>query len=172
MTRRARLRSLVDNEANVSRPDSIRGRLATCAKSAAVALLHVNAAGCSERLVDHGRPRIETTEAVDRPRPEPVIDGTQLLRRSSTTPRWKSKRSSRSRNGWAVRPMTSFQPGTSVVIEDGPLHGVRGTVLATDNRQCVIVAVNLLRCSIAVELDPDSVRIENPDAPVPKLIFH
>jgi transcription antitermination factor NusG len=62
-----------------------------------------------------------------------------------------------------VRPMNSFRPGTSVVIEDGPLQGVRGTVVGMDDKQYLIVSVSLLRRSIAIELDPSWVRIEKPD---------
>ena len=65
-----------------------------------------------------------------------------------------------------------FELGTPVVIEDGPFEGVRAIVLGLDARQILIVAVTLLRRTIAVELDPAWVRIENLDRIAPKPFAH
>jgi hypothetical protein len=65
-----------------------------------------------------------------------------------------------------------FELGTPVVIEDGPLEGVRAISLGLDARQLLIVAVTLRRQTVAVQLDPNWVRIECPDRPVPAPAAH
>ena len=54
---------------------------------------------------------------------------------------------------------TIFEPGTSVVLDEGPLAGLRGTVLGVDENQRLIVSVALLRGVIPVAVDPSGVRI-------------
>ena len=54
----------------------------------------------------------------------------------------------------------SLEPGTQVVVEDGPLFGVRGTVLGIDEDDRVIVSVLLLRGVMAFAIDAAAVRIE------------
>jgi hypothetical protein len=68
---------------------------------------------------------------------------------------------------WRPNPLAGLVLGTSVVIEDGVLQGLRGVVLGIDRRERVIVAITLLRCVIAVELEPDGVRIERPPVCAP-----
>ena len=54
----------------------------------------------------------------------------------------------------------SLEPGTQIVVEDGPLYGVRGTVLGVDEDDRVIVSVLLLRGVMAFAIDAAAVRIE------------
>jgi transcription antitermination factor NusG len=54
----------------------------------------------------------------------------------------------------------SLEPGTQVVVEDGALYGVRGTVLGVDEDDRVIVSVMLLRGVMAFAIDAAAVRIE------------
>ena len=65
-----------------------------------------------------------------------------------------------------------FEFGMPVVIEDGPLQGLRAMVLGVDARQLLIVAVTLLHRTIAVELDPGWVDIEDPGRPMAKPRVH
>jgi transcription antitermination factor NusG len=55
----------------------------------------------------------------------------------------------------------SLEPGTRIVVEDGPLYGVRGTVLSVDEDDRVIVSVLLLRGVMAFAIDAAAVRIES-----------
>jgi transcription antitermination factor NusG len=48
--------------------------------------------------------------------------------------------------------------GSAVYIESGPLAGVEGVVTNTDKVYRLIVSVNLLKRSVAVEIDRDWVR--------------
>jgi transcriptional antiterminator NusG len=61
-------------------------------------------------------------------------------------------------SGQAVWPVASFEPGTPVFIETGPLGGLSGTVLGMNDKHYLIVSISLLQRSIAVELDPRWVR--------------
>jgi transcriptional antiterminator NusG len=53
-----------------------------------------------------------------------------------------------------AKPHSYFAPGQRVLIREGPLRGVEGNIAQTGNRQCLVVSVSLLRCSIAVEAEP------------------
>lgn len=66
----------------------------------------------------------------------------------------------------------AFEPGSPVVIDDGPLQGMRGTVLGVDDNESVFVAVALLRGWVAVELDADWVRVEESMMPAPRALTH
>jgi len=70
---------------------------------------------------------------------------------------------------WRANPLAGFVLGTPVVIEDGLLQGLRGMVLGIDANERLIVAVTLLHRAIAVELDPDLVRIERAAAGRPRV---
>jgi hypothetical protein len=59
----------------------------------------------------------------------------------------------------------SLEPGTQIVVEDGLLYGVRGTVLGVDADDRVIVSVLLLRGAMAFAIDAAAVRVEGPVAP-------
>jgi transcription antitermination factor NusG len=62
-------------------------------------------------------------------------------------------------SGQTMLPLPMYQPGNVVVVEDGPLRGVSGTVLGIDDKEYLIVSITLLQRSIAVELDPRWVRL-------------
>jgi hypothetical protein len=51
-------------------------------------------------------------------------------------------------------------PGTPVVVGEGPLQGLRGTILGMYENGRVIVAVTLLRTEPPVELDPTDIYVE------------
>jgi transcription antitermination factor NusG len=54
-----------------------------------------------------------------------------------------------------------FEPGTSIVVGEGPLQGLRGTVLGIDESHRLVVAVALLRGLIPVALDPTGVYVDD-----------
>lgn len=56
-----------------------------------------------------------------------------------------------------VRPWPHLKPGDRVRIEDGPLRGVEGTLLREKDSLRLVLGVELLQRSIAVELEPESV---------------
>jgi transcriptional antiterminator NusG len=57
-------------------------------------------------------------------------------------------------SGLPVVPVASMLPGDPVTIVGGPLRGLRGTVLAVDDKRYLVVSITLLRRSIAVGVDP------------------
>jgi hypothetical protein len=65
-----------------------------------------------------------------------------------------------------------FEPGASVVIDEGILQGVRATVLGVAGRQRIVVAITLWHGLTAVELDCCSVRIDEPAAPLVHMSAH
>jgi transcription termination/antitermination protein NusG len=56
-----------------------------------------------------------------------------------------------------LRPWPHLQPGDRVAVERGPLRGVEGVLLREKSILCLIVGVELLQRSIAVELEPDMI---------------
>src|SRR6266852_648768 len=56
-----------------------------------------------------------------------------------------------------VRPWPYLKPGDRVCVERGPLQGVKGTLLREKGSFQLVIAVELLQRSIAVELEPDMV---------------
>jgi transcription antitermination factor NusG len=64
-------------------------------------------------------------------------------------------------SGLPARPCSCPVPGERVRVERGPLCGVRGTVLRTKRTTSIVVSVEILRRSVAVEVHSDHVR---PDA--------
>jgi hypothetical protein len=64
-----------------------------------------------------------------------------------------------------------FEPETSIVLGDGPLQGVRGTVLGVDESHQLIVAVTLQRGFILVKLDPARA-FGNHDITIAPLVTH
>jgi len=56
-----------------------------------------------------------------------------------------------------VRPWPHLKPGDRVRIEDGPLRGVEGTLLKEKDSLRLVLGVELLQRSIAVELEPESI---------------
>ena len=56
-----------------------------------------------------------------------------------------------------VKPWPYLKAGDRVRVERGPLRGVEGTLLKEKDNYRLVVGVELLQRSIAVELDPDLV---------------
>lgn len=61
-------------------------------------------------------------------------------------------------SGFTVQPWPFLGVGSDVYIESGPLTGVEGVIASTDKGYRLIVSVNLLGRSVAVEVDRESVR--------------
>lgn len=62
------------------------------------------------------------------------------------------------RSGLAAQPWPFLSVGSRVCIEAGPLAGVEGIITSTDKTFRLIVSVNLLQRSVAVEIDRDWAR--------------
>jgi transcription antitermination factor NusG len=60
-------------------------------------------------------------------------------------------------SGRPIRPWPFLSAGQPVVIERGPLAGLRGTVLRERDAWRVIVSVDALQRSVSVEIDRDAV---------------
>lgn len=54
-------------------------------------------------------------------------------------------------------PWPYLRTGDRVRIEDGPLRGVEGTLLRQSGKLRLVLSVEMLQRSVAVEIDPDSV---------------
>lgn len=57
------------------------------------------------------------------------------------------------RSGLAAQPWPSLRNGSKVRIEEGPLSGLEGMVTSTEKVCRLVVSVNLLQRSVAVEID-------------------
>jgi hypothetical protein len=64
-----------------------------------------------------------------------------------------------------------FSCGTPIVVGDGPLQGVRGTVLGLDAHDRLIVALTLLCGLTAVTIHPDLVLVD-PELVAAPLVVH
>jgi transcription antitermination factor NusG len=62
------------------------------------------------------------------------------------------------RSGLGAQPWPFLQVGSKVYIERGPLAGVEGIILSTDKTYRLVVSVNLLQRSVAVEIDREWAR--------------
>jgi hypothetical protein len=62
--------------------------------------------------------------------------------------------------GFSQFTWRTLAPGTPVMVGDGPLQGLRGTILGTYENGRVIVAVTLLRSEPPVELDPTEICVD------------
>ena len=62
------------------------------------------------------------------------------------------------RSGLAAHPWPFLQVGSKVYIERGPLTGLEGIIANTDKVYRLIVSVNLLQRSVAVEIDREWAR--------------
>ncbi|MBZ5586328.1 MAG: hypothetical protein LAQ30_29905 [Acidobacteriia bacterium] len=62
------------------------------------------------------------------------------------------------RSGLAAQPWPFLQVGAKVYIERGPLAGVEGIIANTDKVYRLVVSVNLLQRSVAVEVDREWAR--------------
>jgi len=56
-----------------------------------------------------------------------------------------------------VRPWPFLKPGDRVRVERGPLRGLEGTLLEEKDTLQLVVSVQMLQRSLAVELEPDSI---------------
>jgi transcription antitermination factor NusG len=56
-----------------------------------------------------------------------------------------------------VSPWPYLKPGDLVRIDQGPLSGIQGTLLREKNSLRLVIGVELLQRSIAVELDPEMI---------------
>ena len=61
-------------------------------------------------------------------------------------------------SGVRARPWAYLAPGQTVRVDQGPLAGLRGTVLRNKGVTCVVISVELLRRSIAAEVDSCAVQ--------------
>lgn len=57
-----------------------------------------------------------------------------------------------------VCPWPFGEPGTPVVVMDGPLTGVTGILIAVKSRRRLVVSISLLQRSVSIEIDADVVR--------------
>jgi len=57
-------------------------------------------------------------------------------------------------SGLEVQPWPFLRPGRRVRIDRGPLRGLTGAILAIKRSYLLVVAINLLQRSVAVDLDP------------------
>lgn len=62
------------------------------------------------------------------------------------------------RSGLTAEPWPFLEAGTPVLIEDGPLRGVEGTLLEVKQQERLVLSVSILRRSVAVEIDRRWVR--------------
>lgn len=58
-----------------------------------------------------------------------------------------------------VEPISFLRKGQRVRVETGPLRGAEGVVLMSKGRHRLVVSIELLQRSVAVEIDPDWVGI-------------
>jgi transcription antitermination factor NusG len=62
------------------------------------------------------------------------------------------------RSGLAMQPRPLLHIGSKVYIERGPLTGLEGIIINTDKVYRLVVSVNLLQRSVAVEIDREWAR--------------
>jgi transcription termination/antitermination protein NusG len=56
-----------------------------------------------------------------------------------------------------VRPWPYLKPGDRVLVQRGPLRGVEGTLLEERNRLQLVIGIEMLQRSLAVEVEADMV---------------
>jgi transcription antitermination factor NusG len=56
-----------------------------------------------------------------------------------------------------LAPWPYLKPGDRVRVEHGPMRGLEGTLLRTKDTMHLVIGVELLQRSIAVEVDRDSI---------------
>jgi transcription antitermination factor NusG len=56
-------------------------------------------------------------------------------------------------SGFCPQPWACLLPGEPIYIAEGPLRGVRGTLVAANSERWLVVSVHLLQRSVAVKLD-------------------
>ena len=62
-------------------------------------------------------------------------------------------------SGAGLHPWPHLQVGDMVRIERGPLAGMEGPLLRTTEGTRVVLGVQILQRSVAVEVDPESIRL-------------
>jgi transcription antitermination factor NusG len=67
------------------------------------------------------------------------------------------------RPGASARPVPYLSEGAKIRIKDGPLAGIEGILARIKSRDVLVVSVSLLRRSIAVEIDKNSVECTDRD---------
>ena len=61
-------------------------------------------------------------------------------------------------SGLLISPWPFLGPGESVLIERGPLKGVEGVLQSVKGHRRLVVSINVLRRSVATEIDRSWVR--------------
>jgi len=61
-------------------------------------------------------------------------------------------------SGLPVEPWPFLKVGELVLVDDGPLAGLEGTLVEVKNRYRIVVSLTLLQRSVAVEIDRDCIR--------------
>jgi transcription antitermination factor NusG len=62
----------------------------------------------------------------------------------------------------AARPWPYLTPGQIVQVQRGPLAGIKGTIVRVKGIACIVISVEILQRSVAVEVDTDAVRPVEP----------
>jgi transcription antitermination factor NusG len=60
--------------------------------------------------------------------------------------------------GWVPEPVDWMEPGTPVLVAEGPFKGLRGLLLESRGRSRVAVRLSALRLAVCVDLDRTSLR--------------
>jgi len=66
------------------------------------------------------------------------------------------------RSGREVEPWTFLNVGDRVQISAGPLSGLQGVLVAQKNKRRLIISVDLIQSSMAIEIDGDAVALIRP----------
>ena len=60
--------------------------------------------------------------------------------------------------GWTAEPAEWWEPGTPVLVAEGPFKGMRGLLLESRGRSRVAVRLSAMRLAVCVDLDRTSLR--------------
>jgi transcription antitermination factor NusG len=71
-------------------------------------------------------------------------------------------------SGVAMEPWAFLQTGELVVVERGPLAGLKGILVEIKDSQRLVISLRVLQQSVAVEVDRDDLRLEQLRVPVGK----
>ncbi|MDQ2775337.1 MAG: hypothetical protein M3Y57_10550 [Acidobacteriota bacterium] len=69
------------------------------------------------------------------------------------------------RSGLSPCPWPYAAPGNQIFLTAGPLRGLRGVIVDASNEKWLVVSVDLLRRSIAVKVERDSVDLTSESVP-------
>ena len=56
---------------------------------------------------------------------------------------------------------STFSPGTSVVVGEGPLQGLHGTVVGLADDERVIIELSFMTSSVAMAFDPTGLYVDD-----------